>query len=117
MLMMFLDQILFILMKDIYYGPSLPAGVHNFPFSFPLPLNIPSSYESHIGHIRYEAKGQIVRNWKWDHRVRRIITVNGILDLNLVPECRQPGLRQDHKTLCCLCCASGPISAIIRTAR
>ena len=61
--------------------------------------------------------GQIVRDWKWDHRVRRLVTVNGLMDLNLSPMCRQPGENRNHKTLCCFCCTSGPISAVIHTNR
>ena len=59
---------------DVYNGPQLPHGIHNFPFSLTLPYNIPSSFESHVGNVRYEVKGQIVRDWKWDHRVRKMIT-------------------------------------------
>ena len=102
---------------SVYNGPQLPPGIHNFPFSFTLPQNIPSSYESRVGHVRYEIKGQIVRDWKWDHRVRRLITVNGIVDLNHSPANRQPSESRNHKTLCCFCRASGPISAVIHTHR
>ena len=59
---------------NVYNGPQLPHGIHNFSFSFTLPHNIPSSFESHVGNVRYEVKGQIVRDWKWDHRVRKMIT-------------------------------------------
>ena len=59
---------------NVYNGPELPHGIHNFPFSFTLPHNIPSSFESHVGNVRYEVKGQIVRDWKWDHRVKKMIT-------------------------------------------
>ena len=31
--------------------------------------------------------------------------------------CRQPGENRNHKTLCCFCCTSGPISAVIHTNR
>ena len=103
---------------DVYDGPSLAAGTHKFPFKFTLPKNIPSSYEAHIGHIRYEAKGEIVRSLlKWNHRCRKIFTVNGVLDLNLYPQCRKPKSRRGHKTLGCFCCESGPISATIHLKR
>ena len=46
-----------------------------------------------------------------------IPTVNGVLDLNAMPGCKDPGENRNHKTLCCLCCASGPISAVIHTNR
>ena len=34
---------------------------------------------------RYYIKADIVRDWKWNHKVEHNITVNGILDLNLLP--------------------------------
>ena len=68
------DETYFSYEINVYNGPQLPNGIHNFPFSFTLPNNIPSSYESHVGNVRYEVKGQIVRDWKWDHKVRKLIT-------------------------------------------
>ena len=102
----------------LYDGPSLAAGTHKFPFEFILPKNIPSSYETRTGHIRYEAKGEIVRSLlKWNHRCRKIFTINAVLDLNLHPQCRKPKTRRGHKTLGFLCCESGPISATIHLKR
>ena len=99
---------------SVYNGPKLPPGIHKLPFMITLPQNIPGSYESEVGHIRYEIKAQIVRDWKWDHKVERLITVSGMLDLNVDPANRQPGQSHNHKALCC---TSGLISAIIRTNR
>ena len=50
-------------------GPLLPAGTHIFPFTFLLPPNLPSSFESKIGHVRYYVKADIVRDWRWNHKV------------------------------------------------
>ena len=58
---------------DVYNGPQLPSGIHIFPFSFTLPYNIPSSFGSQVGNVRYEIDGKIVQDWKWDH-VRKMIT-------------------------------------------
>jgi len=101
----------------VYHGPSLQAGTHVFPFSFLLPTNLPSSFESKVGQVRYFVKADIVRDWMWNHKVKQHITVNGILDLNLYPSAKQAGHSRDYKTLCCLCCKSGPISAVITTNR
>jgi hypothetical protein len=49
--------------------------------------------------------------------VKQHVTVNGVLDLNLFPLALQAGRSQDHKNLCCLCCRSGPIAALIATDR
>ena len=63
------------------------------------------------------SSGQIVRNWKWNHKIRRLITVNGIADLNFNPACREPGEKTDFKELGMLWWKSGPISAVIKTNR
>lgn len=107
---------------NVYNGPNLPTGVRNFPFNFTLPYNIPSSFERKDGHVRYWVDGFIVnpgRDRKLDHRCHRLVTVNGLMDLNLSPwspKCRQPGENSKHKTLWCFC-PSGPISAVIHTNR
>ena len=114
-------------------GPGLPPGIHYFPFSFMLPPNLPSSFESNIGHVRYYVKADIVRDWKWNHKVKQHFMVNGILDLNAYPSAKHEGIwepsiykhefttfsghSRDHKRLCCLCCKSGPISAVITSNR
>jgi len=101
----------------VYHGPSLQAGTHLFPFTFILPTNLPSSFETKTGHVRYFVKADIVRDWMWNHKVKQHITVNGILDLNLYPSAKQAGHSRDYKNLCCLCCKSGPIAAVITTNR
>jgi len=98
-------------------GPSLPAGTHYIPFSLNLPHGAPSTYEGDHGHVRYYLKATMVRDWKWDYDVKHHITVNAELDLNAFPEASLGGRNQDHKNLCCLCCKSGPITAMIGTDR
>ena len=101
----------------LHHGPSLPPGLHILPFSLLLPPNLPSSYEGQHGNVRYFVKADIVRDWKWNHKVKQHIMVNGILDLNLYPSAQAPGHSTDHKKLCCLCCKSGPITATIHSNR
>jgi len=101
----------------LHAGPGLPPGIHYFPFSFMLPPNLPSSFESDIGHVRYFVKADIVRDWKWNHKVKQHFMVNGILDLNAYPSAKHEGHSREHKRLCCLCCKSGPISAVITSNR
>uniref|UniRef100_H2Y4Z2 Arrestin C-terminal-like domain-containing protein n=1 Tax=Ciona savignyi TaxID=51511 RepID=H2Y4Z2_CIOSA len=40
-----------------------------------------------------------------------------MLDLNLIPSARHPATVNDSKTLCCLCCASAPITAQVHIDR
>ncbi|KAK6180223.1 hypothetical protein SNE40_012415 [Patella caerulea] len=97
--------------------PVLQAGRYVYPFSFQLPTGIPSSYESHTGRVRYSVGGVIDRPWKFDHTTKRAFTIVDPLDLNLDPQARQGATGNGQKTLCCLCCKSGPISAVMRLDR
>ena len=56
-----------------------------------LPPNLPSSFEGQHGNVRYFLKADIVRDWKWNHKVKQHIMVNGILDLNYYPSAQAPG--------------------------
>ena len=50
----------------------MPYGVHTFPFSFTLAYNIPSSFESKDGQVRYEFRGKnltIGKNYTRDRNV------------------------------------------------
>ena len=57
------------------------------------------------GQTRYTMKACLDRPWKFDHETVRIFSVINVIDLNLEPpHCLQPVLRENHKSLCCLCC-------------
>lgn len=104
------------------FGPGtgstiLPAGRHTFPFVYQLPHNLPSSYESHIGNVRYQLKGTIDKPWKFDHTTKKVFTVVSMLDLNTQPSAACPLQGNNTKFLCCLCCKTGPISAMFRIDR
>lgn len=106
----------------LLFGPGsgstvLQAGRHTFPFVYQLPPNLPSSYESHIGNVRYHIKGTIDKPWKFDHSTKKVFTVVSMLDLNTQPSAPQPLQGDNSKFLCCLCCKTGPISAIFRIDR
>ncbi|XP_041373505.1 arrestin domain-containing protein 3-like [Gigantopelta aegis] len=94
-----------------------PVGRHSYPFAFQLPPNLPSSFEGAHGFVRYHFDGVIDKPWKFDHKTKAAFTVISHLDLNQDPSALQPLQGQNSKTLCCLCCASGPISAVFRLDR
>ena len=96
----------------------LTAGKYEFPFKFQLPSNLalPTSFESQTGYIRYSLLARISRSWKFDHTTTRVITVNEIIDINTA-QLIMPLSGSNEKTLCCLCCASGPISLSAKTDR
>ncbi|KAL5005445.1 hypothetical protein ScPMuIL_018901 [Solemya velum] len=95
----------------------LPAGRHTYPFQFQLPPGLPSSFEGSDGHVRYSIKGTIDKPWKFDHTTKRAFTVICLLDLNREPTALTPAQGENNKMVCCLCCASGPISSILRLDR
>ena len=96
----------------------LAAGRYEFPFKFQLPsdLVLPTSFESHTGYIRYSLLARISRSWKFDHTTTRAITVNEIVDINTA-QLTTPLSSSNEKTLCCLWCASGPISLSVSIDR
>ena len=84
-----------------YTGDSteLQIGSYEFPFSFTLPQNIPSSYEGpHAnnpnrqglswphGNIRYYVEVVIDRPWKFNHTSICYFTVVTPVDLNVNPQ-------------------------------
>lgn len=63
----------------------IQAGEHEFPFTCTLPPNLPSSFESSLGHVRYVVKATLDRPWKFDQDVKRLFTVISPFDLNQEP--------------------------------
>lgn len=60
------------------------TGPHLFPFEFTLPLKIPTSFESDLGHIRYIIRAGV--NWKngiWTkHKVKTLLRVTAPVELS-----------------------------------
>lgn len=60
----------------------LSPGFHKFNFSCVLPFNLPTSFESKYGHIRYQIKVELERPWKLDLKYSFGFTVIKVYDLN-----------------------------------
>ncbi|XP_060557997.1 arrestin domain-containing protein 3-like [Ruditapes philippinarum] len=95
----------------------LEPGKYSYPFNFQLPQGIPSSYEATIGRVRYFIQSEIDIPWAFDKQTKRMFTVVNLLDLNTVPNAMSGASKTDQKTLCCLCCESDPISAMVTIDR
>ena len=80
---------------------------------------LPPSFEGTVGHIRYEIEATIVKAsaLKQNKRITTRVPVEQLVDPNIIPNVRLPKVLQMEKTLCCLCCASGPISLTARVPR
>ncbi|ELU04845.1 hypothetical protein CAPTEDRAFT_173828 [Capitella teleta] len=92
-------------------NPVHPAGRHQYPFHYTLPQNLPSSFEGPHGQVRYWINCNIDKPWKFDHNSKIAYTVLSMLDLNNQANALAPQSGTNSKTLCCLCCESGPITA------
>eukprot|EP00058_Branchiostoma_floridae_P003739 XP_002589227.1 hypothetical protein BRAFLDRAFT_74616 [Branchiostoma floridae] len=117
----YFDQTLTVWGKDLGdktgENPTLPAGYHEFPFQYQLGKKLPSSFEGGIGYVRYYIKGIIDRPWRFNHTTKCAFTVLDMYDLNKENSAMMQSRNQNSKTLCCLCCASGPIELQAQTDR
>ncbi|XP_038078781.1 arrestin domain-containing protein 3-like [Patiria miniata] len=117
----YFDQYITIMGKDRTdnddHRLELPAGTHCLPFKFKLPNRpLPCSFEGTLGYVRFFTRAVIDRPWTFDHVTKRAFTISGIpYDLNKVQNPLAPIYNEDEKTVCCLCCATGPISVSAST--
>lgn len=88
----------------------IQSGEHKFPFQCALPQNLPSSFESDYGHVRYTVKATLDRPWKFDQDVKSPFTVVSPLDLNQEPRAGESVQQEMSKTFCCLCCGTPPLT-------
>ena len=69
----------------------LTPGLHKFNFSCQLPPQLPTSFESKYGNIRYQIQVEVERPWKFDIKFSFGFTVIKIFDLNFDrPTLRNP---------------------------
>ncbi|XP_069747009.1 arrestin domain-containing protein 3-like isoform X2 [Narcine bancroftii] len=88
----------------------LQSGRHEYPFSLVLPHvpPLPSSFKDHYGNVSYWMTAKLHRPWKLRAKVKEEFTVFNQIDINS-PGLLEPLMATDEKTICCWCCASGPI--------
>ncbi|XP_003490327.1 arrestin domain-containing protein 17 isoform X1 [Bombus impatiens] len=84
----------------------IQGGEHKFPFQCILPMNLPSSFESDFGHVRYTVKATLDRPWKFDQEVKSPFTVVSPFDLNQEVRSSEKVQVEMSKTFCCLCCGT-----------
>ncbi|XP_033226512.1 arrestin domain-containing protein 17-like [Belonocnema kinseyi] len=76
----------------------LSAGNHEFTFEYALPKDLPSSFESDVGHVRYSIKSTIDRPWKYDHETKDVFKVRFNYDLNTDPRAKQSVTVEESKS-------------------
>ncbi|XP_062452328.1 arrestin domain-containing protein 2 isoform X2 [Rhea pennata] len=60
----------------------LPAGRHEFPFTFQLPQTLATSFEGKHGHVRYWVKAKLHRPWSMAKKAKKEFTVIEPIDIN-----------------------------------
>jgi Arrestin (or S-antigen), N-terminal domain len=79
----------------------LMPGNYEYPFTFRLPNELPSSFEGEHGWVRYTLTATVVRSWQSNHEIKVPITVNTVVDLNSV---EKANVSQFHCLLMCSVC-------------
>lgn len=78
----------------------LDIGNHSFIFSSPLPLNIPSSYESEYGNVSYKIEAIFHQPWRISHlRVKQDFNLVTFVDLNKDPSLKMPFYMETSKKI------------------
>ncbi|XP_034547451.1 uncharacterized protein LOC117818610 [Notolabrus celidotus] len=98
-------------------GPKLQPGTHMYPFSCQLPQgDFPPSYMGPSAHITYTLTVGINRPWHLSKDTDAQLNFVNRIDTTQ-PELWAPLTGSNRTTLCCLCCASGPIGLTARTEK
>ncbi|KAK3926956.1 Arrestin domain-containing protein 17 [Frankliniella fusca] len=92
----------------------LNPGEYSYPFSCQIPISVPSSFEGEHGYIRYTVKATLDRPWKFDQESKAAFTVVAPLDLNTLPQAKEPIEFEKSKSFCCLWCKSGPLTLTVK---
>lgn len=92
----------------------LAQGEYSYPFSCQIPPTAPSSFEGEYGQIRYTVRATLDRPWKFDSDAKAAFTVVAPLDLNGLPQAKEPIEFEKSKSFCCLWCKSGPLTLTVK---
>ena len=99
----------------------LPIGVHTFPFSFHLPQDIPSSFHTVTGQIKYEIEARIMKNRKViqnNRAIKALLKVeNRTPRTDILSLYAEPVTASKTKRLTCLFWQRGSITATVNLPR
>ncbi|XP_043920399.1 arrestin domain-containing protein 3-like [Protopterus annectens] len=95
----------------------LSPGLHEYEFSFQLPQGVlVPTFKGRHGSVSYYVKAFLHRPWHVAESTKSEYTVFQHIDTNQ-PSLLIPQIGTKDKTLCCWCCASGPILLTVKMER
>ncbi|XP_009470155.1 PREDICTED: arrestin domain-containing protein 2 [Nipponia nippon] len=94
----------------------LPAGRHEFPFTFQLPETLATSFEGKHGSVRYWVKAKLHRPWSTVKKVKKEFTVIEPIDIN-TPALLAPQAGAKEKLARAWYCNRGQVSVTAKIDR
>ncbi|XP_069734246.1 arrestin domain-containing protein 2 isoform X2 [Phaenicophaeus curvirostris] len=94
----------------------LPAGKHEFPFTFQLPETLATSFEGKYGSVRYWVKAKLHRPWLTVKKVKKEFTVIEPIDIN-TPALLAPQAGAKEKLARAWYCNRGQVSVTAKIDR
>ncbi|KAG8594348.1 hypothetical protein GDO81_001156 [Engystomops pustulosus] len=94
----------------------LPAGRHEFPFTFQLPENLVTSFEGKHGCVRYWVKAKLHRPWSTVKKAKKEFTVIEPIDIN-TPDLLAPQAGTKEKIAHAWYCNLGQVSVTAKIDR
>ncbi|XP_078527072.1 arrestin domain-containing protein 2-like isoform X2 [Lissotriton helveticus] len=94
----------------------LPAGKHEFPFSFQLPETLVTSFEGKHGSVRYWVKAKLHRPWATVKKAKKDFTVIEPIDIN-TPALLAPQAGTKEKNARAWYCSLGQVSVTAKIDR
>uniref|UniRef100_A0A1I7ST33 Arrestin_C domain-containing protein n=1 Tax=Bursaphelenchus xylophilus TaxID=6326 RepID=A0A1I7ST33_BURXY len=83
---------------------TIPKGIHEIPFSYTLPKNLPTSFEGDFGFVRYTCRAICERPWDFDIVSICPFTVVGIEDINQDNDALEPATASETNRKVSFCC-------------
>ncbi|XP_073492960.1 arrestin domain-containing protein 2 isoform X2 [Phyllobates terribilis] len=94
----------------------LPAGKHEFPFTFQLPENLVTSFEGKHGCVRYWVKAKLHRPWSTVKKTKKEFTVIEPIDIN-TPDLLAPQAGTKEKVAHAWYCNLGQVTVTAKIDR
>ncbi|XP_060516811.1 arrestin domain-containing protein 1-like [Cylas formicarius] len=107
------DSNKFLNLLTCVYEQGQPPRIE-FPFTFRLPHDYPSSFEDEYGKVTYKLKVVVDKKWSLDDKLKHRLTVLSPIDLNRLPYLQTPVAWRGQKGMFFFCCDPGTIDLAVK---